>query len=49
MTSDIRLAAFDLDGTVLEHNGSWVAIHSHFGTEKQGAASLRLYTDGMID
>ena len=49
MTSDIRLAAFDLDGTVLEHNGSWVAIHSHFGTEKQGAASLRLYTEGKID
>ena len=46
---EIRLAAFDLDGTVLEHNGSWVAIHKHFGTEHQGAASLRLYTEGKID
>jgi len=43
------LAAFDLDGTVLEHNSSWVAIHRHFGTEHNGAASLRLYTEGKID
>jgi HAD superfamily PSPase-like hydrolase len=45
----VRLAAFDLDGTVLEHNSSWVAIHKHFGTEHNGAASLRLYTEGKID
>ena len=38
-----------MDGTVLEHNSSWVAIHSHFGTEHRGAASLRLYTEGKID
>ncbi len=43
------MAAFDLDGTVLEHNSSWVAIHRHFGTEHNGAASLRLYTEGKID
>ena len=43
------LAAFDLDGTVLEHNSSWVAIHRHYGTEHMGAASLRLYTEGRID
>ena len=49
MNSSIRLAAFDLDGTVLEHDSSWVAIHKHFGTEHQGAASLRLYTEGKID
>ena len=46
---EVRLAAFDLDGTVLEHNSSWVAIHRHFGTEHEGAASLRLYTEGKID
>ncbi|MDG7007371.1 MAG: HAD-IB family phosphatase [Nitrososphaerota archaeon] len=46
---EIRLAAFDLDGTVLEHNSSWVAIHKHFGTEHEGATSLRLYTEGKID
>ncbi|HKT21522.1 MAG TPA: HAD-IB family phosphatase [Nitrososphaerales archaeon] len=44
-----RLAGFDMDGTVLEHNSSWVAIHRAFGTEHLGAASLRLYTEGKID
>jgi HAD superfamily PSPase-like hydrolase len=49
MTRQIRLAAFDMDGTVLEHNSSWSAIHKAFGTEHLGAASLRLYTEGKID
>ena len=49
LTRKIKLASFDMDGTVLEHNSSWVAIHRHFGTEHQGAASLRLYTEGKID
>jgi phosphoserine phosphatase len=49
MKLEIRLASFDMDGTVLEHNSSWVAIHKHFGTEHEGAASLRLYTEGKID
>jgi len=43
------LAAFDLDGTVLQHDSSWVAIHKHFGTELKGEASLRLYSEGKID
>lgn len=49
MRRDIKLASFDMDGTVLEHNSSWVAIHQKFGTEHLGAASLRLYTEGKID
>jgi len=49
MKPNIKLASFDMDGTVLEHNSSWVAIHRHFGTEHKGAASLRLYTEGKID
>jgi phosphoserine phosphatase len=49
MKLEVKLAAFDLDGTLLEHNSSWVAIHRHFGTEHNGAASLRLYTEGKID
>lgn len=49
MKSRIRLAAFDMDGTVLEHNSSWVAIHQHFGTGRKAATSLRLYTEGKID
>ncbi|MDG6909600.1 MAG: HAD-IB family phosphatase [Nitrososphaerota archaeon] len=49
MKPKFRLAAFDLDGTVLERDSSWVAIHRAFGTEHLGAASLRLYTEGVID
>jgi len=45
----IALAAFDMDGTVLEHNSSWVAIHQHYGTGVKAATSLRLYTEGKID
>ena len=46
---DIRLASFDMDGTVLEYESSWVAIHRHFKTEDIGAASLKLYGEGKID
>lgn len=49
MKSEILLAGFDLDGTLLQHDSSWAAIHRHFGTEHLGAASLRLYTEGKID
>jgi len=45
----ILLAAFDLDGTLLEDDSSWAAIHRHFGTPERGAASLKLYTAGRID
>ena len=48
MKRNIRLAAFDMDGTVLEHNSSWVAIHQHYGTGRKAATSLRLYTEGKI-
>ena len=46
---DYSLAAFDLDGTLLEHESSWVALHRHFGTTKSGEASLKLYSEGRID
>ena len=49
MNHVFRPASIDMDGTVLEHNSSWVAIHRHFGTERLGAASLGLYTEGKID
>lgn len=45
----ILLAALDMDGTVLEHESSWVALHQAFGTTEVGEASLKLYTDGKID
>ncbi len=45
----ILLASFDMDGTVLEHESSWVAIHKRFGTTQKGEASLKLYSEGKID
>jgi len=45
----LKLAGFDMDGTILEENSSWVALHKHFGTSHIGEASLRLYTEGRID
>ena len=45
----LKLASFDMDGTILEENSSWVALHKHFGTSHLGEASLRLYTEGKID
>jgi phosphoserine phosphatase len=49
MKPRFKVASFDMDGTVLEHNSSWVAIHKAFGTEALGEASLKLYTEGKID
>jgi phosphoserine phosphatase len=48
MNDDIVLAGFDMDGTLLKHDSSWVAIHKHFRTERKGAASLKLYGEGKI-
>ena len=45
---EILLAALDMDGTVLEQESSWVAIHRHFRTERFGEASLKLYSEGKI-
>jgi len=44
-----RLAGFDLDGTLLEEDSSWAAIHRFFGTTHESQASLRLYSEGKID
>ncbi|HUI86051.1 MAG TPA: HAD-IB family phosphatase [Nitrososphaerales archaeon] len=43
------LAAFDMDGTLLEEDSSWAAIHRHFGTTESSRISLDLYTRGRID
>jgi HAD superfamily PSPase-like hydrolase len=43
-----KVAAFDMDGTLLKDDSSWVAIHKHFGTEEIGKSSLELYTRGKI-
>lgn len=47
--SKILLASFDMDGTLLEEDSSWAALHRHFGTSELGRASLKLYTEGKID
>ncbi len=45
----IALAGFDMDGTILEEDSSWVALHKHFGTTEHGREGLRLYTEGRIN
>jgi phosphoserine phosphatase len=49
MQGAYRLAGFDLDGTLLEEDSSWAAIHRFFGTTRESHESLMLYTEGKID
>lgn len=49
MRSAYKLAGFDLDGTLLEEDSSWVAIHRFFGTTRESQRSLKLYSEGKID
>lgn len=49
MPGRIRLASFDMDGTLLEDDSSWAALHRFFGTTHLSRESLRLYTEGKID
>lgn len=49
MRSRYRLAGFDLDGTLLEADSSWAALHRFFGTTRESHESLRLYSEGKID
>jgi phosphoserine phosphatase len=44
-----KLVAFDMDGTLVKGNGSWVRIHRHFGTLEIGDRNLRDYEEGKID
>jgi len=49
MGGGFRLAGFDLDGTLLEEDSSWAALHRFFGTTHESRESLRLYSEGKID
>ena len=49
MRDAFKLAGFDLDGTLLEEDSSWAAIHRFFGTTSESQQSLRLYSEGKID
>jgi len=44
-----RLVAFDMDGTLIEQDSSWWAIHQHFGVEKEARQNLEAYERGEID
>ncbi len=49
MRGAYKLAGFDLDGTLLEEDSSWAAIHRFFGTTRESQQSLKLYSEGKID
>jgi phosphoserine phosphatase len=44
-----KLVAFDMDGTLIEHNSSWRAIHQHFGVEEAARVNIEAYERGEID
>jgi phosphoserine phosphatase len=43
----LRLAAFDMDGTLVDAVSSWAAVHDHFGD--RNVDGLRLFNTGKID
>jgi len=43
----LRLAAFDMDGTLVDAVSSWAAVHEHFGDRNE--EGLRLFNAGKID
>lgn len=43
-----RLIAFDLDGTLLQGENSWMLLHRRFNTEPLAEQSHRLYLEGRI-
>ncbi|MBI5000565.1 MAG: HAD-IB family phosphatase [Euryarchaeota archaeon] len=47
MRPKFKLVVFDLDGTLVDCESSWVFVHRHFGLDND--ASLELYLRGEID
>lgn len=43
----IRLAVFDMDGTLVDARSSWAYVHDHFG--ESNAEALRLFLADQID
>jgi phosphoserine phosphatase len=43
----LKLAAFDMDGTLVDAVSSWAAVHEHFGDRNE--EGLRLFNSGKID
>jgi len=48
LPGEIRLVAFDLDGTLTVEVSSWQSLHRFFGTEGFGEAGLKDYELGKI-
>jgi phosphoserine phosphatase len=45
----LRLAFFDVDGTLKQENDPYVYLHRHLGTEKAGLALIEAFLAGQID
>lgn len=45
----IRLAFFDVDGTLKEERDPYIYLHRQLGTEKEGLAVLNAFLAGQID
>ncbi|MFZ0892807.1 MAG: HAD-IB family phosphatase [Thermoplasmata archaeon] len=43
----IELVAFDMDGTLVDVESSWAAVHAHFGDSN--TESLRLFLENKLD
>jgi phosphoserine phosphatase len=43
----IRFVAFDMDGTLVDVESSWAAVHAHFG--ENNAEALKLFVTDQID
>lgn len=44
-----KIVAFDVDGTLVQQQSSWVTVHQHYGTTEQARENLSLYKSGSID
>jgi phosphoserine phosphatase len=46
---ELKLIAFDMDGTLVKEPSSWTRIHRHFGVEGSARYNMPLYETGKID
>ncbi len=44
----VKLAVFDMDGTLIEKKSSWATLNMAFGTSQVGLRGLELYNKGVI-
>ncbi len=46
---EYKAIAFDLDGTLVEKESSWLTIHEFFNTIDKEQTNIKAYTRGLID